>query len=65
MTSGNLSDEPIAHDDDDAVARLGPLVDGLLTMIGRSTSAATTRWPGPRPAGSRCCAGRGATRPSR
>ena len=31
MTSGNLSDEPIAHDDDDAVARLGPLVDGLLT----------------------------------
>ncbi len=30
MTSGNLSDEPIAHDDDDAVARLGPLVDGLL-----------------------------------
>ncbi len=31
MTSGNLSDEPIAHDDDDAVTRLGPLVDGLLT----------------------------------
>ena len=31
MTSGNLSDEPIAHDDDDAAARLGPLVDGLLT----------------------------------
>lgn len=31
MTSGNLSDEPIAHDDDDAVERLGPLVDGLLT----------------------------------
>jgi hydrogenase maturation protein HypF len=31
MTSGNLSDEPIAHEDDDAVARLGPLVDGLLT----------------------------------
>jgi hydrogenase maturation protein HypF len=31
MTSGNLSDEPIAHDDDDAVARLGPLVDALLT----------------------------------
>jgi hydrogenase maturation protein HypF len=31
MTSGNLSDEPIAHVDDDAVARLGPLVDGLLT----------------------------------
>jgi hydrogenase maturation protein HypF len=30
MTSGNLSDEPIAHDDDDAAARLGPLVDGLV-----------------------------------
>ncbi|MEO7443839.1 MAG: carbamoyltransferase HypF, partial [Acidimicrobiales bacterium] len=31
MTSGNLSDEPISHDDADALARLGPLVDGLLT----------------------------------
>ena len=31
MTSGNVSDEPIAHDDDDAVVRLGPMVDGLLT----------------------------------
>ena len=31
MTSGNLSDDPIAHADDDAVARLGPMVDGLLT----------------------------------
>ena len=31
MTSGNLSDEPIAHDDADAVRRLGPLTDGLLT----------------------------------
>lgn len=30
MTSGNLSDEPIAHHDDDAAARLTPLVDGLL-----------------------------------
>lgn len=30
MTSGNLSDEPIAHDDGDASERLGPLVDGLL-----------------------------------
>lgn len=31
MTSGNASDEPIAHDDDDAVARLGPMVDGILS----------------------------------
>ena len=30
MTSGNLSDEPIAHDDADAASRLAPLVDGLL-----------------------------------
>ncbi|MDP8975314.1 MAG: carbamoyltransferase HypF [Actinomycetota bacterium] len=31
MTSGNLSDEPIAHDDTDALERLGPLVDAVLT----------------------------------
>jgi len=31
MTSGNLSDEPIAHDDTDAVVRLGPMVDAILT----------------------------------
>ncbi|MBW3642731.1 MAG: carbamoyltransferase HypF, partial [Actinobacteria bacterium] len=31
MTSGNASDEPIAHADDDAVARLGPMVDLILT----------------------------------
>jgi hydrogenase maturation protein HypF len=31
LTSGNLSDDPIAHEDDDAVARLGPMVVGLLT----------------------------------
>jgi hydrogenase maturation protein HypF len=30
MTSGNLSDEPIAHDDTDALARLGPMVDAIL-----------------------------------
>lgn len=30
MTSGNVSDDPIAHTDRDALARLGPLVDGLL-----------------------------------
>lgn len=31
MTSGNLSDEPIAHRDDEARRRLGPLADALLT----------------------------------
>jgi hydrogenase maturation protein HypF len=31
LTSGNLSDDPIAYTDDDAVARLGPMVDGILT----------------------------------
>ena len=30
MTSGNLSDEPIAHDDADAQLRLGPMVDVIL-----------------------------------
>jgi hydrogenase maturation protein HypF len=30
MTSGNVSDEPIAHEDVDARTRLGPLVDGIL-----------------------------------
>jgi len=31
MTSGNLSDEPIAHEDADATTRLGPMVDAALT----------------------------------
>jgi len=31
MTSGNLSDEPIAYKDEDALQRLGPMVDALLT----------------------------------
>ncbi len=31
MTSGNLSDEPIAYRDDDARARLAPLVEATLT----------------------------------
>ena len=30
MTSGNLSEEPIAFKDDDAIQRLSPLVDGFL-----------------------------------
>jgi len=31
MTSGNVSDEPIAFEEDDAIACLGPMVDGILT----------------------------------
>jgi hydrogenase maturation protein HypF len=31
MTSGNLSDDPIAYTDEDVFTRLGPLVDGVLT----------------------------------
>ena len=31
MTSGNRSDEPIAHEDSDATARLGGIADGFLT----------------------------------
>ncbi len=31
MTSGNVSDEPIAYEDDDAVARLGRIADVVLT----------------------------------
>ncbi|MDT7746221.1 MAG: hydrogenase maturation protein HypF [Actinomycetota bacterium] len=30
LTSGNVSDEPIAHRDDDAAERLAPLADGIL-----------------------------------
>lgn len=30
MTSGNMSDAPMVHLDDEAVTKLGPLVDGLL-----------------------------------
>ena len=30
MSSGNLSDDPIAHRDEDAFSRLGPLVDAVL-----------------------------------
>jgi len=31
MTSGNVVDDPVAHEDDDAFARLSPVVDGVLS----------------------------------
>jgi hydrogenase maturation protein HypF len=31
LTSGNLTDEPIAYTDDEALARLGPMVDAVLS----------------------------------
>src|SRR5690606_26140749 len=31
LTSGNLSDEPVAFDDDDARERLSPICDGFVT----------------------------------
>jgi len=31
LTSGNVSDEPIAYHDDEALARLGPIADAFLT----------------------------------
>lgn len=31
MTSGNVSDEPMAYADEDAICRLGPMVDVILT----------------------------------
>ena len=43
MTSGNLSDEPIAYDDEDALARLGGIADALWSATARSRRAPTTR----------------------
>jgi len=45
MTSGNLSEEPIAQDNDEAHRRLGPLADAFL-LHNRDIYAATT---------TRCC----------
>ena len=43
MTSGNVSDEPIAYRDDDAVERLGAIADLFLRTIARSKPGPTTR----------------------
>ena len=65
LTSGNVSDEPIAYDDEDALARLAGIADGFLSTTGRSTCAPTTPWSGGSAAGRCSSAGPGATCPSR
>jgi hydrogenase maturation protein HypF len=51
-TSGNLSDEPICYDNEDARARLGALADGFLMHnrpIARSVDDSVVRWMAGRP----------------
>jgi len=43
MTSANLSEEPIAIDNDEAQARLGAIADAFLMHDEKSCNAATTR----------------------
>ncbi|MEA2179387.1 MAG: hydrogenase maturation protein HypF, partial [Solirubrobacteraceae bacterium] len=53
LTSGNLSDEPIAYRDDDAIARLGGIADVLLLHdrpIGTRTDDSVVHAVGGRPA---------------
>ena len=66
LTSGNVSDEPIAHRDDDAAARLAPARRRLPhPRPRRSAPASTTRWcASPGDASCRSAAPAG-TRPSR
>jgi hydrogenase maturation protein HypF len=54
LTSGNVSDEPIAYRDDDALARLGPIADAFLSHdraihIRTDDSVARTFRGGPMP----------------
>ncbi len=53
MTSGNVHDEPIAHEDDDALRRLGPIADALLVhdraVHVRADDSVARSLPGRRP----------------
>ena len=64
MTSGNVSDEPIAYRDDDALERLAPIADARpRSTTARSRPAPTTRCCGSHAAGRCRCGARAA--PSR
>jgi hydrogenase maturation protein HypF len=67
MTSGNVSDEPIAYRDEDALERLGGIAD-LLLLHDRPIET-TTRWCAQSPPaaddGGCCCAARADTSPTR
>jgi hydrogenase maturation protein HypF len=65
MTSGNLSEEPIAIDWEEAFGRLAGIADYFLTHDREIASLATTRCSGARPAARASCAARAATCPCR
>ena len=54
MTSGNVSDEPIAHEDADALERLAGIADLVLFHDRPIPPGRTTRCCAPSPAGIRC-----------
>ena len=65
MTSGNLSDEPLAYRNDEAVGTARPASPtSCCCTTATSTRAATTRWPASSPARRSCSAARAATCPA-
>ena len=65
LTSGNVSDEPIAYDDADAAPGWPASPTPCCGTTGRSTPGSTTRWSGSCAAGRCRSAAPAATRPSR